>query len=149
MKASRVLGIVILILEVASLGLFLICGQTIFSIMGTATPGGGELPVVEDPQSQTAILTFTFTPRNTGMLTANVEVGLGLTMNDGSFETMNKTTANLKPGVGRNVSLSIRVPLEALREYSNAGGTLDIFTSIKTLYDIIRLDYIVKSEGGN
>ena len=51
MKTSRTLGIVILILEVASVGLFLICGQTIFSIMGTVTPGGGELPVVDDPQT--------------------------------------------------------------------------------------------------
>ncbi len=149
MKASRALGIVILILEVASVGLFLVCGQTIFSIMGTVTPRGGELPVVEDHQTQTAMLTFTFTPRNTGMLAANVEVGFGLTMTDGSFETMNTTTVSLQPGAERELSLSIRVPLAALQEYSNSGGTLDIYTSIKTLNDIVRLDYYVKSEGGS
>lgn len=149
MKASRALGIVILILEVASVGLFLVCGQTIFSIMGTVTPGGGELPVVEDPQTQTATLTFTFTPRNTGMLAANVEVGFGLTTTDGSFETKNTTTVSLQPGAGREVPLSIRVPLTVLQDYSNAGGTLDIYTSIRTLNDLVRLDYNVKSEGGN
>lgn len=148
LKTSRALGFVILILELASVGLFLVCGQTIFSIMGTATPGGGELPVLEDQETQTALITFTFTPRNTGLLAANLEMGFGMTITDGSFDTKNTTTVNIQPGAGREVSLSIRVPIEVLQRYANGGGTLDIYTSIRTLNDIVGLNYNVKSEGG-
>ncbi len=148
MKASRALGFVVLILEVASIGLFLVCGQTIFSIMGTVASGGGELPIVEDPQTQTATLTFTFTPRNTGLLAVNLDVGFGLTMTDGSFTTKNTTTVSLQPGAGTDVSLSLKVPMAVLQEYSNAGGTFDIYTSIRTLNDVVRLDFNAKSEGG-
>ena len=148
MKASRVLGIVLLVLEVLSVGLFLVCGQTIFSIIGTVTPPGGQIPIVEDQQTQTATLTFTFTPRNTGLLSVNLDVGFGLTLTDGSFAVKNTTAISLPPGSAKVVSLTIKVPMSALQEYSNSGGTFDIYTSTKTLYNLVRFDYNSKSEGG-
>ena len=85
----------------------LVCGQTIFSLLGTVTQWGGEIPVDEDQQTQTATLTFTFTPRNSGLLAANVDVGFGITITDGSLHK-NTTTINLPPGAERESSLTIR-----------------------------------------
>ena len=148
MKTSRLLGVALIVLEVAGVALFLVSGQTIFSLLGTMTPSGGEIPVEVDEQTQIATLTFTFTPRNSGLIAANVNVGFGVTLTDGSYSAKNTTGVYLPPGTQKNVSLTIKVPVEKLREYADAKGTLDIYTSIRTLNDLVRIDYNSKSEGG-
>jgi hypothetical protein len=148
LKTSRLLGVALIVLEVAGVALFLVSGQTIFSLLGTMTPSGGEIPVEVDEQTQIATLTFTFTPRNSGLIAANVNVGFGVTLTDGSYSAKNTTGVYLPPGTQENVSLTIKVPVEKLREYADAKGTLDIYTSIRTLNDLVRIDYNSKSEGG-
>lgn len=149
MKTSRLLGAALIVLEVAGVVLFLLCGQTIYSLMGTVTPsGGGEIPVVINPHTNVATLTFTFTPRNGGLLAARVDVGFGVTLKDGSYSAKNMTSVYLPPGAQDSVSLTINVPVEKLQEYAEAKGTLDIYTSIRTLNDLVRLDYNAKTEGG-
>ncbi len=148
MKTSQIIGVALLILEVAVVGLFLVCGQTIFSLMGSVTPSGGNLPVVVDEPTQIAMVTFTFTPHNTGYLAARMNLGFGLTLTDGSFTVKNTTSVYLTPGAQQNVELSIRVPVDKLQEYANAKGTLNIYTSIITLNDMVRIDYNSMAEGG-
>jgi len=128
--------------------LFLLCGSTIFSLIGTVTPGGGEIPVEVDEQAQIATLTFTFTPKNSGYLDATVDVGFGVTLTDGSYSVKNTTSIYLPPGVERDVSLTLRVPVDKLRDYADAKGTLDIYTSIRTLNGLVGLSYNAFSEGG-
>jgi hypothetical protein len=148
LKTSQLLGTVLIILEIASIGLFLVCGQTIFSLLSTVTGGGGTIPIDVDQQSQIATLTFTFAPRNDGLIPANVDVGFGITITNGSYTVKNMTTINLPPGTQREAILTIKVPLEKLQAYADAKGTLDIYTSIRTLNDLVRLEYNAKSEGG-
>jgi hypothetical protein len=148
LKTSRLLGVVLIVLEFTSVALFLVCGQTIFSLLGTVAGGGGEIPVVVDQQTQIATLTFTFTPKNGGLIAANINVGFGVTLTDGSFSVKNQTTISLPSGTQQSVSLNIKVPVDKLQEYANAKGTLDIYTSIRTLNDLVKLDYNSKNEGG-
>jgi hypothetical protein len=148
LKTSQIIGVALIILEVASIGLFLLSGQTIFSLIGSVTPSGSTLPVVVDEQSQIATITFTFTPHNTGYLAARINLGFGLTLTDGSFAVKNTTSIYLTPGEQQNVDLSIKVPVSKLQEYTNAKGTIDIYTSIITLNDLVRIDYNSMAEGG-
>ena len=137
-----------IILEVASVGLLLLSGQTIFSLIGSITPSCSNLPVVVDEPSQIATITFTFTPHNTGYLAAHINLGFGLTLTDGSFSVKNTTSIYLTPGAQQNVDLSIKVPISKFQLYTNAKGTLDIYTSIFTLNDLVRIDYNSMSEEG-
>ena len=148
LKTSQIIGVALIILEVASVGLFLLSGQTLFSLIGSVTPSGSNLPVVVDEPSQIATITFTFTPHNTGYLAARINLGFGLTLTDGSFAVKNTTSIYLTPGAQQNVDLSIKVPVSKLLEYTNARGTLDIYTSIVTLNDLVRIDYNSMAEGG-
>jgi hypothetical protein len=147
LKISQLLSVVLIILEVTSVALFLVCGQTIFSVLGIVA-SGGEIPVVVDDQTNIATLTFTFTPKNGGLIAANVNVGFGVTLSDGSFSVKNETTVRLSPGTQQNIILKIKVPVDKLQEYANAKGTLHIYTSIRTLNDLVKMDYNSKSEGG-
>jgi hypothetical protein len=149
LKSSRVIGALLLNLQVAGIGVFLLCGQTIFSLLSTVTPsGGGEIPVEVDQQTQVATLTFTFTPRNGGLIAARLNLGFGVSLTDGSFSAKNTTSVYLPPGAQENISLTLKVPVEKLQAYSYTKGSLDIYTSILTLNDLVRLDENVKSEGG-
>jgi hypothetical protein len=148
LKTSRLLGALLIVIEVASVALFLLCGQTIFTLLSTMTPRGSEVPVVVDEKTGVATITFTFTPRNGGYLAATVDVGFGVTLTDGSYSVKNTTSIYLPPGVEKDVSLSIHVPVEKLKEYADAKGTLDVYTSIRTLNDLVRLDYNALAEGG-
>jgi hypothetical protein len=129
------------------LGLFLICGQTILSLLGSVVPSGGTIPVSFDEPTQIATVTLSVTPHNSGYIAARLNLGFGLTLTDGSFMVKNTTTISLVPGAQQSVSLSIKVPVDKLRDYTNAKGTLDIYTSIITLNDLVRLDYNSRSEG--
>ncbi len=148
LKTSQIIGVALIILEVASVGLFLLSGQTLLSLIGSVTPSGSNLPVVVDEPSQIATITFTFTPHNTGYLAARINLGFGLTLTDGSFTVKNTTSIYLTPGAQQNVDLSIKVPVSKLLEYTNARGTLDIYTNIVTLNDLVRIDYNSMAEGG-
>lgn len=142
------LGIVLFIVEIVSVTLFLICGQTIFSLLGTMIENGGGNPVDMRQQGNVSIVSFTFTPRNGGLLAARVNLGFGLTLKDGSYSTKNTTSVYLPPGVGKTVILTIKVPQDKLQQYSDANGTINIYTSMYTLNDLVRLDYNALAEGG-
>ena len=149
MKTSRLLGALLIVLEVASIGLFLVCGQTIFSMMGTVSPsGGGQIPVVVDEATQVATLTYDAAPKNGGLLPVKLGIGFGITLSDGSYTVKNVTTVSLQPGEQWGVSLTLKVPMARLQQYANGAGTLDIYTSYSTLYDLVRLDYNALAEGG-
>ncbi len=149
MKTSRVLGALLAVLEVASIGIFLVCGQTIFSMMGTVSPsGGGQIPVDIDEVTQVATLTYETQPKNGGLLPVKLGIGFGITLANGSYSVKNVTTVDLQPGEQKGVSLTLRVPLARLQEYAEGNGTLDIYTSFSTLYGLARLDYNALAEGG-
>ena len=128
--------------------MFLLSGQTIFSLIGTVTPKGGAPNVSVDEHTQVVTITFTFTPHNMGYLAAHLNLGFGFTLTDGSFTVRNTTSVYLIPGAQQNVDLSIKVPVSKLQEYADAKGTLDIYTNIITLNDLVRIDYNSKAEGG-
>ena len=138
----------LLILEVVGLGLFLICGQTIFQLMDSVKPSGGNIPVSIDEPTQIATITYTFTPHNTGYLAARMNLGFGLTITDGSFTVKNTTSVYLTPGEQQKVDLSIKVPVAKLQEYANAKGTVDLYTGIITLNELVRIEYNSIAEGG-
>ena len=148
LKTSQIIGVVLIILEVAGVGLFLLSGQTIFSLIGTVVPKGVAPNVSVDEHAQVVTIMFTFTPHNTGYLAARMNLSFGLTLTDGSFTVRNATSVYLTPGAQQNVDLSIKVPVSKLQEYVDAKGTLDIYTSIITLNDLVRIDYNSKAEGG-
>jgi hypothetical protein len=94
-------------------------------------------------------LTFKCTPENRGFIAASVNIGFGVTLKDGSYSTKNTTKVYLPSGTQEDVILTIKVPIDKLREYTDAKGTLDVYTSIRTLNDLVRLDYNSKIKGGS
>jgi hypothetical protein len=118
-------------------------------MMSTVSPsGGGQIPVVVDEATQVATLTYASEPKNGGLLPVKLGIGFGMTLSDGSYSVKNVTTVSLQPGEQRGVSLTLKVPLARLQQYSDGNGTLDIYTSFSTLSDLVRLDYNALAEGG-
>ncbi len=136
-------------MQAAGIGLFLLCGQTILSLLGTVAPsGGGIIPVEIDESAQFATLTYTSFPRNGGLLAAEIKVGFGVDLYDGSYSNRNNTTLYLKPGEERVVSLILRIPVSVLSTYSEAKGYLGIYTDVSTLGGLAGIAYNALAEGG-
>ena len=149
MKASSALGLVILTAEVAGIALFLLCGQTIYSTLGTLAPdGGGEIPVSVDERTQVATLTYTVTPGNGGLLATRLRIGFGLTLVDGSYSARNDTSTLLQPGGSSEVRLTLKVPASKLRQFADGGGRLEVYTSLSTLNDLVTLGLNARTVGG-
>ncbi len=148
-KRSRAIAVVLLVIQAASIGLFLLWGLTTLTILMTVSPsGGGQIPVVVDKAGQTATLTFTSSPRNGGLLPADVSVGFGVSLADGSYDNRNSTSVYLPPGGSGEVSLSLKVPVSVLNIYADAKGHLGIYTNVRTLWGLATLEYDALTEGG-
>ena len=148
MKASRALSLLIIVLEVGGVAFLLLCGQTILTIIGTFS-SGGQIPTEINQATGVAKLTFTVSPKNGGYLPASLTIGFGVSSTDGSFSVSNFTTIYLEPGKQIPTTLTLEVPQDKLQLYANGGGTLDVYTNTKTLWDLVSLDYNVKMKGGS
>jgi hypothetical protein len=149
MKTSTALTGLIFFLEVLGILLFVLCGYTIFSILSTVNPsGGGQIPISIDTKTQTATLTYTSKPTNSGFLPANLNIGFGLNLGDESYSAKNVTTVYMGQGKQSEVSLTLKVPLAKLEEYVGGKGTLEIYTSVNTLYGLVKIDYNALTKGG-
>ena len=132
------------------MGLFLLCGQAIYSMLITVSPtGGGQIPVDVDEGTQIATLTYASTPRNSGLLAVKLDIGFGISLSDGSYSVKNVTMVYLQPGQQKEMNLTLKVPLAKLQQYADSKVTLDIYTSFSTLNGLVRLDYNALAEGGN
>jgi hypothetical protein len=149
MKTSKSLGWIINLFEIIILSLLLLSGQTILTIMSSVlSSGGGAIPIEIDQPNGTAKLTFSVTPINSGYILSNLNIGFGISSENESYSFRNTTTVSLEPGVQKNITLTLKVPLEELQRYTNGYGTFDVYMSIKTLYDLAGIDYHMKAQGG-
>jgi hypothetical protein len=148
LKTSRTLGLLIIVLEIGGIAFLLLCGQTLLSIIGTAT-SGGQIPTEIDQATGNAKLTFTVGPKNAGYLPALLTIGFGVSTTDGTFSVRNFTTIYLEPGKQTPTTLTLKVPQDKLQLYANGEGTLDVYTNTKTLWNLVSLDYNVKVKGGS
>jgi hypothetical protein len=149
MKTSKSLGWIITVVEIVTISLFLLSGQTIFAVMSTViSSGGGTIPMEIDQATGMAKLTFSVAPNNSGYLFAKLNIGFGISSADGSYSVRNMTTTNLDPGMKKNITLTLKVPVDELQRYTKGNGTFDVYMSIKTLYDLAGMDYNMKAQGG-
>jgi len=137
-----------LVMQAAGIGLFLLTGQTIISLIETLAPSGEKIPVDINKATQIATLTYMSSPNNRGFLDATVQIGFGLELNDGSYSSRNSTTLHLLPGARGEVSLTLRVPVSVLSTYSDAKGYLGIYTNVRTLGSLAGIEYDALAEGG-
>jgi len=151
LKSSKALGLILLVIQVAAIVAFVVSVHTIYMVMRSTAPGGGqEIPVGIDQNTGTAKLTFTMSPANGGLIGASLSVQVGILAPDGQYVAMNSTRLYLDPGSSRSLGMTLKVPIEAINKYYTDGGTsLEVQMGVRTLQDLVGFSTIIHSEGGS
>ncbi|MCJ7574729.1 hypothetical protein MUO93_10800 [Candidatus Bathyarchaeota archaeon] len=150
LKSSKALGLLLLVIQVAGMLAFVVSVHTIFAVIRSAVPNGGQvIPVEIDENTGMAKLTFTMSPGNGGFIGASLSVQVGIVAPDGQYLAMNSTKLYLDPGSRKNIEMTLKVPVERFNEYAAGGGTsLEVQTGVRTLQDLVGFSTTIRAKGG-
>ncbi len=148
MKASKALGIGIMIIQLASVVGFTAGFHTIFEVYNTAIPGGaggGTEIEMTDP----VVVPYSVSPRNHGYLEARLTVTLSLIAEGGEVIATESKEVTIPPGEQASLDLELTIPLSTAQMYlgegSNAEWMLEL--GITTLYDLVSFSNIITMSG--
>jgi hypothetical protein len=147
-KTSKIISVLVIVLQVGGFVLFAACGQTIFSILTTSFQQGGQVPFSLDPKTNIATLMFTLEPQNCGYLESKVTLGVRVTSDTMTLTEGNSTTITLPPGASKKTTLVLKIPYERLQLYSEGRGSLELTANVQTLYGLASMDYRMQIKGG-
>ncbi len=148
MKASRILGIGIMIIQLVSVVGFTAGFHTIFEVYNTAIPGGaggGTEIEMTDP----VVIPYSVSPRNRGYLAAELTVTFSLVAEEEVIAT-ESMEVTIPPREQASIDLELTIPLSTAQTYlgegSNAEWVLEL--GITTLYDLVTFSNIITMPGG-
>ena len=147
MKASKVVGFVILITQLMSSIALIIGMHTILGVFATALPSGGK--EVEIQFTDPVIIPFTLNPVNNGYLEATMDVSVRMIVN-GVEIASDSAVVSVPSGSIVPVELELSIPLSDAQEYLQQGVDLQWETdiSVTTLYDLISFSNRMIIQGG-
>lgn len=150
MKSSKALGILLLVIQVAGMLAFVVSVHTIFAVMRSVVPNGGQvIPVEIDENTGIAKLTFTMSPGNGGFIGASLSVQVGIVAPGDQYLAMNSTKLYLNPGSRKSLEMTLKVPVERFNEYAAGSGTsLEVQTGVRTLQDLVGFSTTIRAKGG-
>ena len=146
MKGSKVLGLIISIVQLGSAVALMLGMHTILGVFSTAL--GGEQGI-EIQFTDPVTIPFTLTPVNKGFLEATMEFSMRMEV-DGVEIASDSEVVRIPPGGVVPVELLLSIPLEEAQEYLQEGTDLQWSTdiSVSTLYDLISFSNHMVIEGG-
>jgi len=147
LKSSKVLGLIISIVQLGSAVALMVGMHTMLGVFSTAL-GGGEQGI-EIQFTDPVTIPFTLTPVNNGFLEATMEVSMKMVV-DGVEIASDSEVVLIPPGSVVPVELLLSLPLEEAQEYLQEGTDLQWSTdiSVSTLYDLISFSNHMVIEGG-
>lgn len=148
MKASRILGICIIIIQLVSAVGFTAGFHTIFEVYNTAIPGGAS-GGTKIEMTAPVVIPYSVSPRNRGYLAAELTVTLSLVAEEEVIATESREVT-IPPREQASIDLELTIPLSTAQTYlgegSNAEWVLEL--GITTLYDLVSFSNIITMPGG-
>jgi hypothetical protein len=146
MKASRIIGLIIAVIQISS-AVALIAGMhTMLGVFTTALPTGEE--EIEIQFSDPVVIPFTFSPINNGYLKATMYISFKLIADDTEIAS-DSALIEIPSGSVIPVELELTLPLSDAEMYLIEGVDVDWETeiSVSTLYDLISFSNKMIIEG--
>jgi hypothetical protein len=147
MKPSKALGVVILVLQLASVLAFSLAVHTMVDVsMNMAQSEALVIEMEMDEASGLAVVRTAANPKNGGLLGLDIEIGLGITDNDDNFLSSDSTQLHLEPGEQKALALSLQIPVLEIQERMFRGEEvfLDLELKFRTLYDLVSVKNVMK-----
>ena len=151
MRAARVFGLLVLLVQVSSVLAFGLSVYTIFNVASsTASEGAIGLELTIDRSTGIGVLRLRATPRNAGPLGVDLAIGVGAIDDSGVYITRNSTSMHLDAGEGKPVSLSLRIPGDLMQEMTLKGveGYFEVTFDIRTLNKMVGVLNTMRIQAG-
>lgn len=147
MKVSKIIGLIIGVVQLGSAVALILGMHTMLGVFATALPGGEQ--GIEIQFTDPVIIPFELTPANNGFLEATMEVSVSMIV-DGVEIDSDSETVTVPPGAMVPVELELSIPLDDAQEYFQEGTDLQLTTdvTVTTLYDLISFSNSMTIEGG-
>ena len=147
MKVSKIIGLFIGVVQLASAVALIVGMHTMLGVFATALPGGEH--GIEIEYTDPVVIPFELTPRNNGYLEATMYVRVSMLV-DGEEITSDSASVVVPPGASVPMELELSVSLSDAQEYFQEGTDLVLRTEIKvsTLYDLISFSNDMVIAGG-
>ncbi len=148
MKASKIIGLLITIVQLTGTIAMVLGMYTMVSVFATAIPqGDGEINIQsEDPVT----IPFSFAPSNPGYLDAKLIISISLVV-DGDQEITSDSAELVIPAQTRvPVDLELSLSQAMAEEYLTEGADVEwvIDMQVTTLYDLISFSNTMTMSGG-
>ena len=147
MKASKTLGLVIVVIQLVGVAAFALGVHTMIGVSGSAFPQGEQeiQPLPGDP----VVIPFTLHPRNEGFLEARLTVSLSLVVAGGNFLATDSATVPLPPGGSEPVELELRIPLAQFQQHMGSSDVSWVAeVQVTTLFSLISFSNTMTVTGG-
>ena len=146
MKASRIIGLIITIIQIVSAVGLIVGLHTMLGVFTTALPTGEE--EIEIQFSDPVVIPFTFSPINNGYLKAKMYISFKLITDDTEIAS-DSALVEIPSGSIIPVELELTLPLSEAEMYLIEGMDVDWETeiSVSTLYDLISFSNKMIIEG--
>ena len=147
MKFSKVIGVLIALVQLASTIGLIIGMQSLLGVYMTALPGGDQ--ELEIQFTDPVVVPFTLTPHNSGYVDSSMEVTMAMIVN--GHEVASDTASVVIPaGSTATVELELSMPLAEAQQYLQEGNTLqwDTEVSVSSLFDLISFSNHMVIDGG-
>jgi len=147
MKPSKALGVVILVLQLASVLAFGLAVHAMVDVsMNMAQSEALVIEMEMDEASGQAVVRTAANPRNGGLLGLDIEISLGITDDDDNFLASDSTQLHLEPGEEKALALALQLPVWVIQERIFRGEEvfLDLELKFRTLYDLVSVKNVMK-----
>ena len=136
MKSSKILGIIIGIVQLVSLVALILGMQSMLGVFASAFSSGEQGATIQytDP----VVIPVTLNPVNSGYLDATMNVKISMLV-DGTEVVSDSAIVVVPAGSSVPVKLELRIPLVDAEQYFQPGLKIqqDIEVQVSTLYDLI------------
>lgn len=149
MKTSKTLGIVVAIVQLASLAAFGLSLHTLASVM-TTTLSQQNMEMTIDEATRTGQLQLNIVAGNQGLLPADLTLEVSVIDPDGVRYASDSSEAHLESGAEEPLSLTLHIPSSEVEKMmtEGRGGDLEIVVTLRTLYNLAGFTNTLRVEGG-
>lgn len=151
MRAARVLGVLVLFVQLSTVVALGLSIYTIFAIASSTASGDSMgVEVTYDEATGVGVLRLSALPMNKGFLEADLTVGIEVSDEGGNSIATNTTSVRLGAGEYEPVSLSLAIPADVMSDIiqGEEEGHFEVNLDIRTLFDMVGVSNTMKIRGG-
>ena len=150
MKPAKILGLIIAVIQLASVLAFVASMYTVTAVLSSSLSGEGmALEMTVDEYTGVGTLKLELYPINPGFLSTDLSVELIL-LADGEDIASDSSSVSLAAGSQETLSLDLTVDAADMEQIitEDLETSLEVTFSLRTLYDLIGISNKIEFQGG-